>query len=30
VPVKFVGVGEQAEDLLPFDPASFASELLAP
>jgi fused signal recognition particle receptor len=30
VPVKFVGVGEQADDLLPFDPASFASELLAP
>jgi fused signal recognition particle receptor len=30
VPVKFVGVGEQADDLLPFDPASFAAELLAP
>jgi len=29
VPVKFVGVGEQADDLVPFDPASFASELLA-
>lgn len=29
VPVKFVGVGEQADDLLPFDPASFAAELLA-
>jgi fused signal recognition particle receptor len=28
VPVKFVGVGEQAEDLVPFDPASFAAELL--
>ena len=29
VPVKFVGVGEQADDLVPFDPASFAAELLA-
>lgn len=29
VPVKFVGVGEQADDLLSFDPASFAAELLA-
>jgi fused signal recognition particle receptor len=29
VPVKFVGVGEQADDLVPFDAASFASELLA-
>jgi len=28
VPVKFVGVGEQADDLMPFDPASFAAELL--
>jgi fused signal recognition particle receptor len=28
VPVKFVGVGEQADDLVPFDPASFAAELL--
>jgi fused signal recognition particle receptor len=28
VPVKFVGVGEQADDLEPFDPASFAAELL--
>jgi fused signal recognition particle receptor len=27
VPVKFVGLGEQAEDLQPFDPASFASAL---
>ena len=27
VPVKFVGVGEGAEDLRPFDPARFASEL---
>jgi fused signal recognition particle receptor len=29
VPVKFVGVGEQADDLVPFDAASFAAELLA-
>jgi len=29
VPVKFVGVGEQADDLQAFDPASFAAELLA-
>jgi fused signal recognition particle receptor len=28
VPVKFVGVGEQADDLVPFEPASFAAELL--
>ena len=28
VPVKFVGVGEKAEDLVPFDAASFAAELL--
>jgi fused signal recognition particle receptor len=28
VPVKFVGVGEQAEDLESFDPATFAAELL--
>ena len=28
VPVKFVGVGEQADDLEPFDPATFAAELL--
>ena len=27
VPVKFVGVGEAAEDLRPFDPALFAREL---
>ncbi len=27
VPVKFVGVGEQAADLRPFDPAQFAREL---
>jgi fused signal recognition particle receptor len=28
VPVKFVGVGEQADDLESFDPATFAAELL--
>src|SRR5688500_3845491 len=29
VPVKFLGVGEQAADLVPFDPAVFSHELLA-
>jgi fused signal recognition particle receptor len=29
VPVKFLGVGEQAEDLEPFDAAAFSRELLA-
>lgn len=29
VPVKFLGVGESAEDLVPFDPAMFARELLS-
>ena len=28
IPVKYVGVGEQAEDLLPFDAASFVEALL--
>ncbi len=28
VPVKFLGVGEQSDDLLPFDAESFARELL--
>jgi fused signal recognition particle receptor len=28
VPIRFVGVGEQVEDLLPFDAAAFASGLL--
>jgi fused signal recognition particle receptor len=28
VPVKFLGTGEQAGDLLPFDPVSFSRELL--
>ena len=28
VPVKFVGVGEQAEDLMPFEPEAFAAALL--
>ena len=27
LPVKFIGLGEQAEDLQPFDPASFAAAL---
>jgi fused signal recognition particle receptor len=29
VPVRLVGVGEKAEDLIPFDPEAFASRLLA-
>jgi signal recognition particle GTPase len=29
IPVKFLGVGEQARDLVPFDPAAFSHELLA-
>jgi signal recognition particle GTPase len=29
VPVKFLGLGEKAADLRPFDAASFAAELLA-
>jgi fused signal recognition particle receptor len=29
VPVKFVGVGEAVEDLVPFDPDEFVDELLA-
>ncbi len=29
LPVKFVGVGEGLEDLVPFDPAVYASEMLA-
>lgn len=28
VPVRFVGVGEQADDLIPFDPTEFAEALL--
>ena len=28
VPVKFVGVGEQADDLIPFDPEEFTEALL--
>jgi fused signal recognition particle receptor len=28
VPVKFIGMGEQAADLVPFDAAAFARELL--
>ena len=30
VPVRFVGVGERAEDLLPFDPEAFVAALFAP
>jgi fused signal recognition particle receptor len=29
VPVKFLGVGEDIEDLVPFDPADFSRELVA-
>jgi fused signal recognition particle receptor len=29
VPVKFVGVGEKVDDLMPFDPDAFVDELLA-
>jgi fused signal recognition particle receptor len=29
VPVKFVGIGEQSDDLVAFEPARFAQELLA-
>jgi fused signal recognition particle receptor len=29
VPVKFLGVGEQADDLVPFDAAAFSRDLLA-
>ena len=28
VPVRYVGVGEQADDLIPFDPEEFAQALL--
>jgi fused signal recognition particle receptor len=28
VPVKFIGTGETADDLVPFDAADFARELL--
>ena len=28
IPVKFVGVGEQAEDLMPFEPEAFAAALI--
>jgi fused signal recognition particle receptor len=30
VPIKLVGVGEQIEDLQPFDPKSFVDGLVAP
>jgi fused signal recognition particle receptor len=29
VPVKFLGLGEDAADLVPFDPTEFARELLS-
>ena len=29
IPVKFVGVGEKAEDLMPFEPRSFVEALLS-
>jgi signal recognition particle GTPase len=29
VPVKFLSVGESAEDLLPFDAAAFSEDLLS-
>ena len=29
VPVKFIGVGEQVDDLMPFEPDAFVDELLA-
>jgi fused signal recognition particle receptor len=28
VPIRYVGVGETVEDLLPFDPESFAASLV--
>jgi fused signal recognition particle receptor len=30
LPVKLVGVGEQLDDLRPFDPQDFATALLSP
>ena len=30
VPIKFIGVGEQVEDLQPFDPKAFVDSLLSP
>ncbi len=29
IPVKFIGLGEQVDDLQPFDPKSFAEALFA-
>jgi fused signal recognition particle receptor len=29
VPVRLVGVGEKADDLIPFDPETFARRLVA-
>jgi len=28
LPIRFLGVGEQAEDLQPFDPVAYAERLL--
>ena len=28
IPVKYIGVGEQADDLMPFEAETFASEIL--
>ena len=28
IPVKYVGVGEQMDDLMPFDPAAFVEALV--
>jgi fused signal recognition particle receptor len=30
IPVKFIGVGEGVDDLIPFDPAEFVEALLEP
>jgi fused signal recognition particle receptor len=29
VPIKFIGVGEDIGDLIPFDPTEFSKELVA-
>jgi fused signal recognition particle receptor len=29
IPVKFVGVGEQVDDLVPFDPTEFVDALVS-
>ncbi|MGD0580166.1 MAG: signal recognition particle-docking protein FtsY, partial [Bryobacteraceae bacterium] len=30
LPIRFIGVGEQADDLLPFDPERFIASLFEP